>query len=84
MDESWREQARCRGLDMEIFFPSTRGKTASTVYAEGKKVCAFCPVRRQCFLISEEFVSSGDRHGLFGGLTPAERKLKRRKGRFGR
>lgn len=84
MNEDWRERAKCRGMDTSIFFPNVRGKSADVVYADGKKICAYCPVRKQCFTLSEEFVSSGDRHGLFGGLTPAERKLRRRKGRFGR
>lgn len=63
---------------MELFFPFIPvGRVG--IYDEGKAVCARCTVRPRCLALAEEFVPHGDRYGLFGGLTPTERRLARQK-----
>jgi hypothetical protein len=42
-------------------------------------VCAMCPVRKECLALVIDLQSTDDKWGMFGGLTPYERKMKRRK-----
>lgn len=72
----WRKRAACRGKPIEWFFPP-RFKTG-TPYKEGKQCCAVCPVTKECLELTELQVHAGDRFGLFGGMTPNERRAARR------
>ena len=56
------------GVDPEVFFPLPSDRTG---IAAAKAICAECPVRTQCLMQALEY---GDGHGIFGGLTPAERR----------
>jgi len=76
MRRHWRDQAACRGLPMEWFFPEK--PNGDTSYDQGKRVCTTCPVTEQCLALAADFVATGDRYGLFGGKTPAERRFARR------
>lgn len=74
--ESWESRAACgpgRGVNPNIFHPSHAGGRYAA--REAKKVCAECPVREECLilglLIDDQY---GDRFGIFGGLTAAERE----------
>lgn len=72
----WVRQAKCRGADQELFFPSQSGTYASVMYARAKRrYCSQCPVRAECLeeaLLVEE--KRGDPpQGLVGGLMPKER-----------
>jgi WhiB family redox-sensing transcriptional regulator len=67
---SWRESAACRGANADLFFPE-RG--ASTRPA--KAICAACSVQAECL---EYALASGERHGIFGGKAPRERRKMRR------
>lgn len=69
---TWQYRAACRGLPTSLFFPDGAGKQAA--YAAAKVVCAGCVVREDCLRLSDDFVATGDRHGVFGGLTPDERR----------
>ena len=60
---------------MDWFFPETGGEKS---FVKGKEVCRQCTVREPCLELSKDFISSGDRYGLFGGLSPHERKMARR------
>ena len=62
----WREQAACRGVRIEVFFPG-RGETAGPA----RQVCAQCPVRQPCL---EFAVSNRIGYGIWGGLTERERR----------
>ena len=62
----WRQQAACRGTDLDLFFPE-RGEPAGPA----RQVCARCPVRRPCL---EYALSNRITHGIWGGLTERERR----------
>jgi WhiB family transcriptional regulator, redox-sensing transcriptional regulator len=62
----WREQAACRGTDLDVFYPE-RGQTAGPA----RQVCAACPVRQPCL---EYALSNRITSGIWGGLTERERR----------
>ena len=62
---SWQSHASCRGLDPELFFP------AEDEPAPVKAICEACPVRFSCLAFA---LDRGERYGIWGGLTPTERK----------
>ena len=62
----WREQAACRGTDLDVFYPE-RGQTAGPA----RQVCAACPVRQPCL---EYALSNRITSGIWGGLTVRERR----------
>lgn len=66
----WQQDAACKDVpDPDVFFP---GKTDSGEAA--KQVCAGCPVIGECLEFALATMSAADRdHGVYGGLTPAER-----------
>jgi WhiB family redox-sensing transcriptional regulator len=63
--QSWRLRAACRDEDPGLFFPEL-GESAEAA----KQVCAGCPVKAQCLAFA---VASGERFGVFGGLSERER-----------
>ena len=65
----WRDQAACRGADLDLFFP---GRSESAEPA--RQVCARCAVRQPCldYAISNRIV-----HGIWGGLSERERRALR-------
>lgn len=67
------EQGLCQQVDPELFFPEDGGSTR-----EPKRVCAACPVWRECRAWALE---NGVRHGVWGGLSDRERKRVRRRAR---
>lgn len=77
---SWEDRAACRGEPLEVFFPE--GTDRDSAYEQAKSICATCTVREPCLKLSEQFVPTGDRYGVFGGLTPRERRLARHKRDF--
>jgi WhiB family redox-sensing transcriptional regulator len=75
MNTSWREFARCRGVDPEVFYPVSDDDEAAE---EAKSICALCPVREACL---EFALSTREKNGVWGGLTERERRrvLRRRR-----
>ena len=63
---AWRDQARCRGVDPDIFHPSDEDDGV-----EAKAICAQCPVREPCL---EYALSTREKDGVWGGLTARERR----------
>lgn len=62
---SWREEAACRGMDPDLFFPE-RGEST----AEAKAVCRACLVRTPC--LDEALAEDPGRdRGIWGGLSGA-------------
>jgi WhiB family transcriptional regulator, redox-sensing transcriptional regulator len=69
--QGWLDQAACRDLDPEQFFPESGEQTKA---AEAKAICAGCQVRDQCLDLGVKAASGIDQdHGVFGGTLPAER-----------
>lgn len=68
---NWRENARCRTGDPEMFFPSDG--TAVRLIAEAKAVCAECPVVAPCLAYAERMGVEG----VWGGRWFAPRYLSR-------
>jgi WhiB family transcriptional regulator, redox-sensing transcriptional regulator len=69
--QGWLDQAACRALDSERFFPESGEQTKA---AEAKAVCASCQVRDQCLELAVKAAGGLDAdHGVFGGTLPAER-----------
>lgn len=67
----WTDQAACRDHDPELFFPVSETGPGARQAERAKAVCATCPVRQQCLDFA---VSNGLGHGIFGGMTPSERR----------
>lgn len=66
---AWMAQGACLGMDVNIFFPTERGRTN----AEAQRTCAGCPVRLEC---RDWATERGEEHGVFGGETPKERHVR--------
>lgn len=73
-DNSWMDDACCRGIDPDLFYPE-RGEST----AEAKAVCQGCPVRGQC--LEYALTSPVEKHGVWGGLSEYERRRLRRQRR---
>ncbi len=72
-DTAWRDEAACRGLDTDVFFPLTDEEAE-----EAKAICASCSVREECL---EFALLTRQDDGVWGGLTEAERRRLRRRRR---
>ena len=66
MEEGWREQATCKSVGTHLFY--AEGPALSSDSKEAKEVCRRCPVSTYCAI-----ASVGERHGVWGGRTSAER-----------
>lgn len=66
----WRNEARCRDVDSELFFPVGETGRAAIQTEEAKAVCRACPAVEEClqYALDEDIP-----HGVFGGLTERER-----------
>lgn len=68
----WVENALCAQVGGDLWF-AEKGDWATTIRA--KLVCRRCPVREQCLSFALE---NGETHGVWGGMTPDQRKTLRR------
>lgn len=68
MNQSWRSQAACRGLDSEIFFPDPDDFEAQEI---AKAICDRCPVREACL---EYALGLREREGIWGATTERDRR----------
>jgi WhiB family transcriptional regulator, redox-sensing transcriptional regulator len=69
--QGWLDQAACRDMDPERFFPESGEHTKA---AEAKAICGSCQVRDQCVELAVKAAGGLDQdHGVFGGTLPAER-----------
>jgi WhiB family redox-sensing transcriptional regulator len=66
MNLSWRQRAACRGVDPDVFYPSTDEEAE-----EAKAICRSCPVRESCL---EYALVNRERDGVWGGATERERR----------
>jgi len=70
-DLSWKAEAACKDLDVDIFFPVSESDSA-----RAKVVCATCPVRQECL---DYAIVTRQEDGVWGGLTESERRRERRR-----
>jgi len=67
--ESWMQDAICRQVDPELFFPSyDNPATVSHITAarNAKAICSSCPVQLQCL---DAALRRNERHGIWGGVN---------------
>lgn len=69
------ENVSCRDSDPDAWFPDEDLPKAA-YYTNAKTACMACPVRLMCL---DYAMTNNEQHGLWGGLTPPERLLIRRK-----
>lgn len=67
----FRHRGACRDEDPELFFPVGIRGPALQQEAEAKAVCARCPVQAECL---DYAISTGQDHGVFGGMGERERR----------
>jgi WhiB family redox-sensing transcriptional regulator len=66
---AWQDQANCRTVGVDMFFPLNYMKKSGQVQ-QAIAVCNNCTVRVECLNYAIETEST---EGIFGGLTPKER-----------
>ncbi|MGH2728418.1 MAG: WhiB family transcriptional regulator [Actinomycetota bacterium] len=64
-DYTWQERGSCRGVDPELFFPSSEEQAIPA-----KAICGACPVRLACLAFA---IERNERFGIWGGLSERER-----------
>jgi hypothetical protein len=73
--DHWREDALCVGQPLEVFFASQT--LAEDRWDKAKLICTKCTVKKQCLKLVIDLPEDDDRWGVFGGLSPADRRVKR-------
>lgn len=68
----WWERARCGPRDQWLFHPDAGGSAA--LYDRARVICSACPVRNACLWDCLRWEDAGARHGMYGGMTPKERR----------
>ena len=74
-DDEWREEANCRSVGLDLFFPDDEGDNPAT-RNQVAVVCGSCVVREECLEAAMRYegtVGRDFRHGIWGGLTPVKR-----------
>lgn len=66
---SWAERGLCVKDHPEIWFPVD--EEDSELAAAAVEACFRCPVRAECLAHA---LAIGERHGIWGGLTPRQRR----------
>lgn len=64
----WADRGACRTNDPDLFFPLA---PSAEQEARAKAICAGCPVLVEC---RDHAVRVGEPDGIWGGLTPQERR----------
>lgn len=73
---SWTKSALCAQVDPELFYPKFPGDHC----AQGKAICASCPVKTPCLTAALEIPAYED-FGVWGGTLENERLRLRQLGR---
>jgi WhiB family redox-sensing transcriptional regulator len=68
MSLEWMDDALCREIDAELFFPE------NTTPSAARKACALCTVQTECL----EYALQRPVMGVWGGTTEKERQRLRR------
>ena len=73
----WQARGMCTtDPDPDQWYPVGYGGPYTAQVADVKAVCAVCPVRAQCL---DWAITTGEQHGIAGGMTPDERGVERRR-----
>ena len=73
-NSDWRADARCIGVDPELFFPMPGANGRAAI-----RICAECAVREPCL---DYALTVPERYGIYGGVSEKDRRaLRRRMGR---
>jgi len=70
-DFDWRRSAACRDVDAEVFFPVDDLDVRPSAAAAAQAICHGCPVVADCLAAA---IANGDDDGVFGGMTPRQRR----------
>jgi hypothetical protein len=65
---TWRDDAACTQVDPELFFPDE--ETGWRPQAHARRVCATCPVQRECLADAPAW----DRYSIRAGMTGRARR----------
>jgi WhiB family redox-sensing transcriptional regulator len=71
----WVSRGACRGEDPELFFPIAAQGPALDQVSAAKAVCRGCAVNAACL----SFGLETGQEGIWGGTTPEERHVMRRR-----
>lgn len=72
------DSASCKGIDTEMFFPDIENFKPEDM-EPFKRMCGSCPVQKRCL----EWGLVHERYGVWGGMTPRERIVERRRRGWG-
>lgn len=75
-DPAWARYAACLSADPEAFFAEFGDDPNLTKKA--KAICRTCPVITEC---ADYAIAASEIYGVWGGLSPADRKEIRRRSR---
>ncbi|MFG3435765.1 WhiB family transcriptional regulator [Nonomuraea sp. NPDC047897] len=70
-ETGWLRGGACRSSDPELFFPLAPSPAQE---ARAKEICAGCRVLQECRSYA---LRAGEAEGIWGGLTPQERRRSR-------
>jgi len=71
-DPEWLEQASCKDMNQDDFFPPLNKSQQPSV--EVTLTCRSCPVRKECLMTIAEFEGKVIGRGFFGGMSPQSRQ----------
>ncbi len=77
-DLKWRDDATCRDLDPEIFFPIGVTGAAVEQIEAAKQFCRACTSQQACL---EFAITTNQEYGVWGATTEDERRVLRREWR---
>ena len=73
MSDDWKERAKCRGEDVNIFFgvdiDASEEERRAWSPEPAKVICKGCPVKGMCL----EYALENERYGVWGGLDARAR-----------
>ncbi|MDR2538820.1 MAG: WhiB family transcriptional regulator [Bifidobacteriaceae bacterium] len=72
---SWQIDAKCSGMDPDVFFPVGTTLQAIEKVAHAKNICSECMVVTDCL---DWAISTNQDSGIWGGKSEEERRVLRR------